>query len=226
MTDAAGSLTDDLAATGFTLLGGFAPDSDDLASLSPHDPPVTQVIMIGSLAPLLWEPFLASAEYKDGLADPLDRYTRRVLGGLASAFSMTAAFPFDGPPYHPFQKWALRCGGFSPSPIGVLAHHEFGPWAGLRAAFFASGDALALDTRSAQGPCPDCVAKPCVSACPVGAISDLTGYDVPACMAYLSSKPAADCWQGCLARKACPYGAEYGHGTGPGAFHMKSFMGF
>ncbi|MHA7776134.1 hypothetical protein [Roseibium sp. M-1] len=221
---AAAALNEALAAAGFFCLGGFVPKAeDDIPALS--DGRVTQtLLLIGSTGPSIWPVLTASPEYQDGKADPLDRYTKRTLLAVADPFGFEALFPFEGPPYHPFQQWALNCGGFSRSPMGVLAHRHFGPWAGFRAVFLVPELLAGLTTPPGQGPCENCTAKPCLPACPVEALSLTSGYDVPKCRDYLAASPEAPCRTGCLARRACPVGDAYRPGPDMGRFHMDRFV--
>ncbi|MEM5583631.1 hypothetical protein WNZ15_14295 [Roseibium sp. AS2] len=215
----------DLAAAGFLCLGGFAPGvGDSVPALAGGDRPNT-LLLVGSTGPSIWPVLTKSPEWADGAADPLDRYTARVLGALAQSHGFEALFPFEGPPYHPFQQWAAACGGFSPSPMGVLAHRDFGPWAGFRAAFLTAGTLDAPRGADGSGPCETCADKPCLAACPANALSLSEGYDVPRCRDHLSQSRAFDCWSGCLARRACPYGTPHRQDPASARFHMESFIG-
>jgi len=221
----AAELIERLAAAGFLSLGGF--DAEDEASLPELQSgrAAKSLLLIGSTGPTLWDLLLQSPEMADGAPDPLDRYTRRVLTALATESGFEAVFSFDGPPYHPFQQWALRCGGFSQSPMGVLAHHDYGPWTGFRAAFLSPA-ALPFESRTgAPGPCETCVEKPCLTACPVGALSLETGYDVPKCRDHLIADQSVDCWSGCRARRACPFGTAHRQVRDNARFHMDRFVG-
>ncbi|PVB61463.1 hypothetical protein [Labrenzia sp. 011] len=222
---AAAELEKDLAAAGFLCLGGFSPGKDsDVPALSGGTRPQT-LLLIGSTGPSIWPCLVESPEWADGADDPLDRYTARVLGVLARKHACEPLFPFQGPPYHPFQKWAQACGGFSQSPMGVLAHQVFGPWAGFRAVFLSSQP---LDTPPAaerSGPCDTCLDKPCIAACPANALSLTGGYDVPRCRDHLARSRALDCWSGCLARRACPVGTPHRQDPATARFHMDSFIG-
>ena len=104
---------------GFRLNGGF------------HDDAYATVVVIGHAGPGLWERF--SAERPDG-PDPLDRWTRARLAPVAERFGAALVLPNDGPPYRPFQRWAMRAEAVHPSPLGLLIHREFGLWHALRAA--------------------------------------------------------------------------------------------
>ncbi|WP_422384293.1 hypothetical protein [Roseibium album] len=224
-TPVAATIEKDLAAAGFLSLGGFMPeDADGVPALS--DGAATRaLLLIGSTGPSLGPVLRLSPEYSDNCPDPLDRYTRRVLGTMASRYGFQILFPFDGPPYHPFQRWAVRCGGFSQSPLGVLAHTEFGPWSGFRAVFLSSSPSDLLTRTSRQGPCETCVDKPCLTICPVNAVSLKGDYDVAGCRTHLEQNPDADCWSGCLARRACPFGVDHKPPADTARFHMKSFIG-
>lgn len=217
-------LGDRLARAGFCLLGRFEPVPDDAVPAVRPGRETRAVLIVGSLSNALFELFRTSAEAADGLPDPLDRFTRRVLSALADGEGLGIVFPFDGPPHHPFQRWTLRAGSFSRSPMGVLAHRAFGPWAGLRAALLSVEPLTASADAGTDGPCPACHDAPCLSACPAGALSQ-SGYDVPRCLAYLRADPAAPCHDGCLARHACPFGRSHAQSAAAGRFHMRSFVG-
>jgi hypothetical protein len=224
-TPAATRFSEKLVAAGFLLFGGFKPEDTDLAPATGGGSAPKTLLIIGSTGPGLWPTFKAAPEAQDGQPDPMDRYTRRVLSKLAAEFGFEPHFPFDGPPYHPFQKWALKCGGFSQSPFGLLTHTTYGPWAGLRAAFLSADNLDIPPPGDTTGPCVTCQEKPCLTACPVSAIQWDTGYDVPRCLEYLGSTPDAGCWTGCQARKACPVGQNHAPDATNGRFHMKSFVG-
>lgn len=211
----------------FRLLGRFAPEPADQVPDAAPGRPTRALTLVGSLSDALFQPFRESPEAADGAPDPLDRYTRRVLSGIAEEAGLGIVFPFEGPPWHPFQRWALRTGGFSPSPMGVLAHREFGTWLGLRAAFLSAQPVEAPALATSPGPCGTCLEKPCIAACPAGALSDSlppAGYDVPRCLAHLRAEPDAACHTGCLARRACPYGRAHAQSPDVAALHMAAFL--
>lgn len=188
---------------------------------------IKRIVLVGNSGPELWQHFVQSPESADGAPDPLDRYTRRTLSDVAHTCSMPVVFSFEGPPFLPFQRWALASGGFSQSPLGVLVDHYHGPWAAFRAAFLVTARSTfartILDEDEEDGPCPACREKPCLTACPVDAISEDKGYDVARCASWLSENPQADCHIGCRARRACPYGQEDAHEPDQARLHMRAF---
>lgn len=211
-----------LDTAGFVGLGGFHPGPDDAVPECDGVPAQT-LILVGSAGPDLFEVFAESPEYSDGRPDPLDRHCRRVLAPVAGEFGFNVILPFEGPPYHPFQRWAMRCGRFSRSPMGLLAHSEYGPWVALRAAFLSVERVGNFAYRTAPGPCEACADKPCMPACPAKALTDAR-YDVALCRSHLAA-PDVECRSGCLARRACPIGSRYAHSPAQGAFHMRAFIG-
>lgn len=220
----ASALAKALERVGFLALGGFHPGPRDACPPAADGRPGATLLLIGNAGPALWQAFRAAAEADDGDPDPLDRYTRRTLGTIAARFALAAVYPFERP-YPPFQRWALAAGGFSPSPMGALAHHRYGPWAGFRAAFVSAERFGTFEGNGTPGPCPACVERPCIAACPAGALSS-AGYDVPRCLAHLEKNPQADCLAGCLARRACPWGTGFRPGRDQARFHMAAFTGW
>jgi hypothetical protein len=175
----------------------------------------------------MWAAFQKGPEAADGLPHPLDRWSRRVIGGAAQALTAegleaAALFPFDGPPWPPFFRWALEGAPVWPSKLGMLIHADLGLWASFRGAL-ALRARLGLPARApAPPPCDPCPA-PCRAACPVGAFSD-AGYDAAACRAHLDRPEGAPCRaQGCLARRGCPVGAAAAPTAAQGAFHLAAF---
>ena len=183
-------------------------------------PPATQtLILIGPLEPDFWDHVTAQPEWLDGQPNPLDRWSRRVIGRLACSLGGKALFPFGGPPWHPFIAWAKASGRAFTSPVELLVHDYAGMMVSYRGA-------LALKERlelppTGPSPCLSCEDKPCLSACPVNALTD-GHYDVPACRSYLDQ--GAECLhKGCLARRACPISQGYGRLEVQSAYHMRQF---
>jgi epoxyqueuosine reductase len=177
------------------------------------------VILLGPDEPGFWPHFRASPEASDRRPDPLDRWSRRIIGRLACACGGKALFPFGGPPWRPFIAWALRSGRAHQSPVGLLVHADSGLFFSLRGAI-ALPDALPSDP--APNPCNSCATRPCLSACPALALSDRS-YDVAACHAFLDTAAGTDCMgRGCAVRRACPVGSDR-RLPAQSAFHMKAF---
>ncbi len=184
---------------------------------------VRTIALVGVAGRRGWDAFAAAPEARDGGDDPLDRFSRRVIGGLAERFGAVALYPFGEPPYFPFQQWAQRAEPVHPSPLGLLIHPRYGLWHSYRGALgFREAATPAADRQ--PSPCAACREKPCLRACPVGAFTG-QGYDVAACAGHLRSAAGSECLgRGCLARRACPVGADYAYGPGQASFPMRAFL--
>ncbi|WP_244520828.1 ferredoxin [Aliiruegeria lutimaris] len=181
------------------------------------------LLLIGPENPVFWPHFTASQEFRDGAADPLDRWSKRILTAIAARHGGRALFPSDGPPYPPFYDWALESGAFAASPLNMLAHAKDGLMVSLRGALVLPFSMAAPDWG--PPPCGRCEAQPCRDACPVGAFP--TGqYAVDACHNHLDTSAGSDCMvRGCAARRACPASERSGREPAQSAFHMRAFHG-
>jgi hypothetical protein len=177
------------------------------------------IVLLGP-GPGFWPAFTASNEFADGAADPLDRWSKRVVGALAEAWGGEALFPWDGPPYPPFIAWALASGQSWSSPVGLVCHETQGLWCSFRGAVRLPGE---LPRTSSDSLCESCAGQPCRTACPAGALT-ADGYDTGACHAWLDTPEGADCMiSGCVVRRACPISAGLGRSEDQSGFHMRAF---
>ena len=178
------------------------------------------LLLLGPREPGFWGVFTTSEEYRDGRADPLDRWSSRVIGDLAKTLNAKPFFPFGGPPWEPFLQWALNSGRAHVSPVGLLVHDEAGLMVSFRGAL---GLAERLELPEAPpSPCDHCEKRPCLTACPVDALRP-DGYDVTACKTDLD-RQENDCMsKGCAVRRVCPASVGYGRLEEQSAFHMRAF---
>jgi len=192
------------------IFGAFHERDETLVLLGPHEPG-------------FWAHFTASAEYQDGQPDPLDRWSRRVITCLAEDWGGAPVFPSDGPPYAPFLDWALETGQAWQSPVGMLVHARAGLMVSYRGAVRLQGR---LDLPPpGRNPCRNCADKPCLTACPVGALNAQMEYDVQRCKTHISHPEGSTCLtKGCLVRRACPVSQDYARLPEQSAFHMRSFL--
>jgi hypothetical protein len=190
-------------------------------------PDARTLVVIGNGGAAFWEAF-RRARTRAPLAavqpDPLDAFTRSVVLEAVGAPELD----LGGPPrvLFPFEDQPLsfvhlgECAGLGRrSLLGVLVHPEFGPWMALRAALVLPFALAAPRPADGFDPCPHCVARPCVAACPAGAIGP-GGWDVPACAAHRLSGAGAGCDTGCHARIACVLAPEHRHPPEALAFHQ------
>ena len=212
-----------LSAHGLALRGSFAPVSEDALSTLSNGQAAASVCMVGVIGSDFWPHFKASAFFSDGQSDPLDRWSRAIGEELAARFGGIALFPFDGPPYHPFQRWADRSEPTQASPMMLRIHPQHGLWHAYR---FALALPLAPASQTTAQPadlCLSCSGQPCLQACPVGAYTG-AAFLLDACASHLHSSQGAHCMQSaCLARRACPVAPELRYTEEHAAFHMRAF---
>lgn len=200
---------------GLAIYGSFHGDTSDGLPADHRT-----LLMLGP-ATNFWQYFKTTPEYQDGEADPIDRWSTRVISALAFDHSATPFLPFGGPPYAPFLSWALKTNRAWSSPVGMLIHDTTGLMVSYRGA-------LAFRTRldlpyTADKPCDTCDA-PCITACPVNALSAKHGYNTDACHAHLNTPAGATCVsEGCIARRACPVSAGANRTAEQSAHHMSYF---
>ena len=188
----------------------------------PADMPA--LALVGNIGSSYWPVFSRSPEFRDGRPHPLDRWSRRVAEAIAAELPVQPVYPFEGPPYYPFQQWAQRAEALEQSPIGVMMHPEFGLWHSYRFALLGAHFDTLRPGSPADSPCLSCDTKPCLHRCPVDAF-DTSGYDVERCRNYLQQTPQAGCHEtGCLARYACPIAPDLAYTAEQGKFHLKAFL--
>jgi hypothetical protein len=204
-------------AEGLAVVGAFHPRDGDGAPEG-----IGTIFLLGARGGEMWRAFSVSPEAADGAPDPLDRWSRRVIGRIAARLGAVALFPFGGPPYRPFQRWAARGEAAAISPVAMQVTARRGLWTSYRGAL-GFHPAISVSERARANPCPGCPA-PCLTACPVDAFAG-GAYDVPRCVAHITSAAGAACRDGgCLVRRACPAGRDATPPEAQRRFHMEAFI--
>jgi hypothetical protein len=215
-------LTARFGRVGFNLIGATSVAAYDARvapprRLGPRARDARGVLVIGNGGDAFWRAFRAAVPYPDG-DDPLDRFTRAsVDAALVDLPSLRCCFPFDGDAPD-FQMLAELAGLGRPSLVGVLVHPEYGPWMALRAAVLMPDEPTASRPADGFDPCPTCVERPCIAACPIGAVGG-GGWDVHACTDHRLATEA-NCAAGCTARLDCVYGQPHRYPPDALAFHQ------
>jgi hypothetical protein len=179
-------------------------------------------LLLGSAGRPFWERCRAAP---GAPPDPLDRCAEREAATLLEPLrerdpSAQSVFPFrHARQVVPFQALAAGLPWAVAGPFGVAVHPRFGPWFAWRAALLT-----ALETpptpAPAPAPCAACPA-PCVAACPAGAVAR-SGFAWEACVDFRLAQ--APCRETCLAREACPAGAEFRYGAEQMAYHYRASL--
>ena len=108
----------DVRASGLAWRGAFHPQIDDAVPDFADGSAVATLVLLGFTGGEQWPAFAASLEGTDGRPQPLDRWSRRLIDSLAARHGAGSFYPADGPPWLPFQRWAMRAEPVHVSPIG------------------------------------------------------------------------------------------------------------
>jgi epoxyqueuosine reductase len=192
------------------------------------------IVVVGNGGGDFWSAFSAFAERNPGWrerANPLDDFTREIVEReiapvvRESGVRCVAVYPFvqAGPSLN-FIELARLAGLGGPSIIGVVLHPVYGPWIAFRAALIVdveidwAGPAIGFD------PCPGCVPRSCITACPASAVAFPSGWDIPKCLTH-RVEVEADCAPRCHARAGCVIGPEHRYPEDELAYHQGRALG-
>jgi hypothetical protein len=221
----------DLAVTHATRTSSFA--SAPPTSQTPLDevnPGRRSIVVIGNGGGDFWRAFSAFVDRHPGWRkrdNPLDDFTREIIESAVvpvvreSGVRCLTVYPFmHGGPTLNFIELAKLAGLGGPSIIGVVLNPVYGPWIAFRAALIVDldldspGDAVGFD------PCPGCVPRSCIVACPPEAVSFPAGWSIPNCLTH-RVEVEADCAPRCHARVACVIGPEQRYPEDELAYHQR-----
>jgi len=201
-----------LDAVGFNLHAVFDLATLPAAVLEPlagHDPRYRQLILLGHGGRRLWEAVRASGIES---ANPIDDFTLRTVGEWAAeqlpGRVWEAVYPaHDSARPVGLQALGKLAGWHHDSPFMVGINAQWGSWFAYRAVLLAESDFTPTPRVDCGAPCPACAAKPCIVACPAGAMGD-GRFDLKRCLDYRSS-PESRCALACVARNTCPVAPEH-----------------
>jgi|GEM_PF-79743 len=185
--------------------------------------PYSRLVLFGNGGGHLWEA-LKSSTMGRGIdsADPVDDFSQKLTEHFICHYlpaAQTHIF-YPGPSSVSLMQLGALANWSHPSPLGLGIHPHYGLWFAYRAAFLTTA-VLPLQRKELSArPCDSCVEKPCVTACPAGATSDSQPFDVQICYDH-RLQSGSDCASQCLARAACPVGAEYVYSNQQTAHHYE-----
>lgn len=178
--------------------------ADILGGLEPR-PDERQLILLGHAGRHLWDCVQAA-----GLPGehPIDDYCRQTVARCFAEQLPGTTFRLAYPGAAPVGLQALGtlAGWHHPSPFMIGVDRRWGSWFAYRAVILCATDFVPTAVVDHGSPCIDCREQPCIGACPAGAVGN--SFDLPRC-AEERLRPGSDCACGCLARNACPVGAEH-----------------
>jgi hypothetical protein len=226
VTDVVAALVSRLGCVGLDLIGAtsvaaYDAHVDARRRLADRDPAARGIVVVGNGGAALWRAFRAATpDLERAGRDSLDRFTRAAVEAAARDLGGARChFPFDpAATALDFQVLGELAGLGRRSLVGVLVHPEYGPWIALRAAVLVPWAVMAPRPADGFDPCPGCIERPCIPACPVGAVGP-DGWNVAACAAHRLADET-HCAPGCAARIECVYGRAHRPPADALAFHQ------
>jgi hypothetical protein len=166
-----------------------------------------QMLLLGHGGRQFWRSF--KSDFVEETADPIDTYSLQL--------AQTFIHDYLGNPPHlilypgeyaiPLQQLGELAGWCQPSPLGLGISATYGVWFAYRTAVLLNTDLPPTPLTPSTSPCNTCTDKPCLTACPPGAVQ-LANFDVFTCSHYRLQENSP-CQDRCLARMACPVAAEH-----------------
>ena len=167
-----------------------------------------QLILIGHGGQQMWEQ-VQSSEYKES-ANPIDDFSIGRVQRWLSEQAPDAAYNIIYPAAQrviPLQALGELAGWHHSSPFRVGINQLWGSWFAYRVAVLTDTDFNVTESLFFPSPCESCEAKPCMNACPAGALNG-SDFSLKPCMNYRLAE-ALLCKDRCLSRLACPIAIEH-----------------
>ena len=184
--------------------------------LAPLDlrPGETQLLLFGHAGRRLWDCVQAQqADGRLGAEHPIDEHSQRTVERwLREALPGTRArfvYPVGLPPgqHVGLQRLGSLAGWHHASPFMVGIDARWGSWFAYRAAVVTDSGLPPSPAVDLGHPCPTCTHRRCIEACP-GRALDSGRMEIEACQRQRLTE-GSPCASGCVARLACPVGAEH-----------------
>jgi ferredoxin len=170
-----------------------------------------QLVLLGHVGSALWPQAVVEAA---GADDPIDTAVARwvVRGMRAHAPGVDWECVYPGDTALSLIRLGECAGWHHPSPFWQGVDADWGPWFAYRAVLLTDTDWPLTPRRERRSPCLDCAEQPCVAACPAQALSVDQALGLQRCGDH-RLHTASSCEDRCLARLACPVGAEHRYST-------------
>jgi len=178
------------------------------------------LVLLGQAGTALWDHI---QQLQGNPQDPFDVVSLRLAASFVTDHLGDPHWQvvYPGPALLPLGRLAELVGWGRASPLGLTINDEYGLWLAHRVAFLVDAPLPATEAVGFPHPCDSCIGKPCVDACPASAVDAVSGFDIAPCSEHRIRDDSVCAYQ-CLARLACPVGAEYRYGPEQMAHHYAS----
>lgn len=206
-TDRTGFPAAELAAAGLNRHAIFRRSdlpADLLAQLPAGD--WQELVLLAHAGPLLWQ--RVSTAQRAGTVggdDPIDAYTVDCVKRLFSGSLRQILYPGAQAPG--LQALGQLAGWHRATPFMVGIDAEYGTWFAYRALLLTAGGFLPTPPVDREHPCAACRERPCLTACPAGALAN-GELELATCLDY-RLQADSPCAVTCHAREACPVGRQH-----------------
>ncbi len=165
------------------------------------------LVLLGHGGKQLWT---ALAEYGWKTEDPVDHYSLATTETFIREYLDSPAVMMLYPTGYgiPLQRLGELAGWSHPSPLGLGISEAYGVWFAYRSAFLTTATLPSMADQLTVSPCDSCHDKPCIPACPAGAVQGIGALDLAKCADFRTLEQSL-CRDRCLARMACPVAEEH-----------------
>ena len=163
------------------------------------------LILFGNGGPTFWRAFKRHGPAGE---HPVDAFSRQVVSEfMARRFpDLGFRFLYPGTSVVPLQSLGMLAGWHHESPMKVGINDTWGLWYAYRALVLVDTALPSSPPVSSVSPCVTCTDKPCIAACPSGAL-DQADMRLERCIDFRLQDDSV-CSHQCLARWACPVAPE------------------
>ncbi len=140
---------------------------------------------------------------------PVDAFSRQTVAEFMSRCHPQVNYQvlYPGPTLVPLQTLGQLAGWHHTSPMRVGINNTWGLWYAYRVLIAVDAIWEASLPVESVSPCLDCQAKPCIAACPAGALVN-QDLRLRRCVDYRLLENSA-CSHQCLSRQACPVAPQH-----------------
>ena len=177
-----------------------------------------QLLLMGHGGRRLWEVVSPMVE-RGAVADPIDTFTNTALIRFFAEVLPGVAYciVYPGSSLVPLQQLGKLVGWHHDSPVKVGVNAQWGSWFAYRALVLVDASLPVTPKIESVPPCSVCRDKVCLNACPGRAVT-ARAFDVNRCIAY-RKLDEGQCRARCMARLACPVGAEHRYSDAQLTYH-------
>jgi len=183
----------------------------------------SQLILIGHGGKLMWETLQASA-FAD-TANPIDSFSidtaERWFVKHFPDNKCEIIYPMSQR-IVPLQQLGTLAGWHNNSPFRIGINTQWGSWFAYRTVMLADTCLKPTVKMNTPSPCDSCIEKPCITVCPVDALSG-NSASLKSCISYRMESDST-CRDRCFSRIACPVATKHRYTMAQFNYHYTRSM--